>query len=143
MHWSVCHFMDVLSKCCRGTLENAKKAGVWCLRLPEVDERTRVASNVVVAPPRPKVSDPEKDAEKQESLPEAPTSPLPRARNAEDKSSPLTKTRDERGLKPGQTDADLLNALRIKHRQKELAGRKSYLKNFWYAVGKPPFKTCS
>lgn len=114
-------------------------------RVPE-EGRTRVASNVVVAPPRPKkdvVPDPEKDAGKRpdkEPLSRTPTGPSPRTRNAEDKNSPLTKTRDGRGLKSGQADAELLNALRIKHRQKELAGRKAYLKNFWYAVGKQVFQ---
>lgn len=103
---------------------------------------------MVVAPPRPKTVEPETGSERKpemrpESKPEklrpveAPTAPLPRTRNAQNKNSPLTKEREERGLKPGQANDDFLNMNRkIQHRQKELAGRRAYLKNFWYAVGK-------
>jgi hypothetical protein len=99
-------------------------------RLPE-SEQPKIASSVVTAPPRPKSVETEKKTEEaSEKQHPVPGPPQPRTRNAQDKRSPLTKVREEHGLKPGQMD------LRIQHRQKELAGRRAYLKNFWYAVGK-------
>jgi phenylpropionate dioxygenase-like ring-hydroxylating dioxygenase large terminal subunit len=43
----------------------------------------------------------------------------------------LQDKRAKLGLRPGQLD----NSHELIHRQKELAGRRSYLQNFWYAVG--------
>lgn len=43
----------------------------------------------------------------------------------------LAERRARRGLRPGQLDEDASGFAR---RQKELAGREGYLKNFWYAA---------
>lgn len=46
----------------------------------------------------------------------------------------LAERRSKKGLAPGQWDPAALGA--VDKRSKELLERKSYLKNFWYAVGK-------
>ena len=43
--------------------------------------------------------------------------------------------RSKRGLKPGQLDPETAE---FAHRARELSGRRSYLKNFWYAAGARP-----
>ena len=45
--------------------------------------------------------------------------------------------RTKRGLKPGQLDPETAE---FAHRARELAGRRSYLKNFWYAAGARPLR---
>lgn len=52
-------------------------------------------------------------------------------------STSLADQRLKKGLRPGQLDPDVSE---VGHRQRELAGRRSYLRNFWYAAGKsaPP-----
>lgn len=97
-----------------------------------------MTSNVVVAPPRhkpPKIKPEEKEGEEkgEEQQPSRPPAaiPPPRPKNAEDVQGSLVKERLERGLKPGEWAVDPLLA----KRRKELAGRRSYLKNFWYAAG--------
>ncbi len=47
----------------------------------------------------------------------------------------LADTRARRGLKPGQLDPQTAD---FAHRLRELAGRRSYLRNFWYAAGARP-----
>ena len=47
----------------------------------------------------------------------------------------LVDQRTKRGLKPGQLDPETAE---FAHRARELAGRRSYLKNFWYAAGARP-----
>jgi hypothetical protein len=47
-------------------------------------------------------------------------------------SGSLTDQRLKKGLRPGQMDPEIGE---LGHRQRELAGRRSYLRNFWYAVG--------
>ncbi len=47
----------------------------------------------------------------------------------------LVDQRLKRGLKPGQLDPETAE---FAHRARELAGRRSYLKNFWYAAGEWP-----
>ena len=49
--------------------------------------------------------------------------------------TPLQRRRAELGLRPGQLET---SAAELLHRAKELSGRRSYLTNFWYAVGEAP-----
>jgi hypothetical protein len=109
--------------------------GFALYRLPPVGTGTRVTSNVVVAPPRhePPKTKPEEEEEEEERKPSKPPTPAPppRPKNAEDVKGSLVKERVEKGLKPGEWAVDPLLA----KRRKELAGRRSYLKNFWYAAG--------
>ena len=56
--------------------------------------------------------------------------PQPKAQPKQRKET-LQDKRARLGLRPGQLD----NSLELIHRKKELAGRRSYLQNFWYAVG--------
>lgn len=44
----------------------------------------------------------------------------------------LAEKRERMGLRPGQLDPQTSE---IGHRMRELAGRKAYLRNFWYAAG--------
>ena len=44
----------------------------------------------------------------------------------------LAEKRGRMGLRPGQLDPQTSE---IGHRMRELAGRKAYLRNFWYAAG--------
>ena len=46
--------------------------------------------------------------------------------------NPLAEKRERLGLRPGQMDPQTSE---IGHRIRELAGRKAYLRNFWYAAG--------
>ena len=46
--------------------------------------------------------------------------------------STLAEKRERMGLRPGQLDPQTSE---IGHRMRELAGRKAYLRNFWYAAG--------
>lgn len=50
----------------------------------------------------------------------------------EKRPAPLAEQRVRRGLKPGQLDPETAD---FAHRMRELAGRRSYLRNFWYAAG--------
>ena len=45
----------------------------------------------------------------------------------------LEQQRSRKGLRPGQLDPDVGGELA--HRMAELQGRRSYLRNFWYAAG--------
>ena len=45
----------------------------------------------------------------------------------------LLDQRTRKGLRPGQLDPDVGGELA--HRMRELTGRRSYLRNFWYAAG--------
>ena len=47
----------------------------------------------------------------------------------------MQRRRAELGLRPGQLET---SAAELLHRAKELSGRRSYLTNFWYAVGEAP-----
>ena len=51
---------------------------------------------------------------------------------------PLAKVRQEKGLKPGQWDPSSMGR-KIAQREKELSGRRLYLKNFWYAAGEAEY----
>ena len=44
----------------------------------------------------------------------------------------LAERRERVGLRPGQLDP---RTAEIGHRMQELAGRRMYLRNFWYAAG--------
>ena len=44
----------------------------------------------------------------------------------------MAEKRERMGLRPGQLDPQTSE---IGHRMRELAGRKAYLRNFWYAAG--------
>ncbi|KAK9824593.1 hypothetical protein WJX72_011558 [[Myrmecia] bisecta] len=103
--------------------------------------RGRVESSIVAAPPSLAPSKPR-------TLPKAPKpSPAPQPpppqedSQVTDVTQSLQKERQKKGLKPGQWDPD---SSMLAHRMKELTGRRSYLKNFWYAaaisekVGKEP-----
>ncbi len=71
-------------------------------------------------------------------LPPAPQQERPAAPRVEPEAEPsstggsLAEQRLKKGLRPGQLDTDI-NL--IGHRMRELAGRRSYLRNFWYAAG--------
>ena len=47
----------------------------------------------------------------------------------------FVEERTRRGLKPGQLDPETAD---FAHRLRELTGRRSYLRNFWYAAGARP-----
>ncbi len=49
--------------------------------------------------------------------------------------SAFVEERTRRGLKPGQLDPETAD---FAHRLRELTGRRSYLRNFWYAAGTRP-----
>lgn len=51
---------------------------------------------------------------------------------AEESGSGLAERRGRLGLRPGQMDPQTSE---VGHRIRELAGRKAYLRNFWYAAG--------
>jgi hypothetical protein len=51
----------------------------------------------------------------------------------------LIERRKRMGLKPGQLDPQTAE---VNHRMRELAGRKAYLRNFWYAAGRCPSCHC-
>ena len=51
----------------------------------------------------------------------------------------LEERRKKGGLKPGEWDAGQSLAAR---RARELAGRRAYLKNFWYAAGEHGYSHC-
>lgn len=62
------------------------------------------------------------------------------ARGLQEKPIPLgpsafVEERTRRGLKPGQLDPETAD---FAHRLRELTGRRSYLRNFWYAAGARP-----
>jgi phenylpropionate dioxygenase-like ring-hydroxylating dioxygenase large terminal subunit len=89
----------------------------------------------------PTHSGPSTDTEVRSSIVAAPPgSRLPRSEPVRPKIKPfvdsdepptLAERRQKAGLRPGEWDAQ---SSMLAHRQKELAGRRSYLKNFWYAA---------
>ncbi|KAK9917944.1 hypothetical protein WJX75_009983 [Coccomyxa subellipsoidea] len=90
-------------------------------------------SATTLAPPRPQTTAPKR-------LPPMPAPQLepPAAPKADPDAEPsstggsLAEQRLKKGLRPGQLDTDIGA---IGHRMRELAGRRSYLRNFWYAAG--------
>jgi hypothetical protein len=91
------------------------------------------SSATTLAPPRPQTTAPKR-------LPPMPAPQLepPAAPKADPDAEPsstggsLAEQRLKKGLRPGQLDTDIGA---IGHRMRELAGRRSYLRNFWYAAG--------
>jgi len=87
----------------------------------------------ITAPPRAPPAAPKR-------LPPLPTPEeritAPKDQPAEEQTSSregtLAEQRLKKGLRPGQLDTDIGV---IGHRMRELAGRRSYLRNFWYAAG--------
>ena len=72
-------------------------------------------------------------------LPEQPAGPEPAPQPAgRGGVESLGESRARRGLRPGQLDEAASGWAR---RQKELAGRHAFLKNFWYAAGASPSST--
>ncbi len=103
--------------------------------------RARRSSTIVKplprAPPRmPRMVPPPMKEEEQQEAEEAPPAKQEDAegpRSSIVRAPPrLAEQRLKRGLRPGQLDPD---AVVVAHRVRELAGRRSYLRNFWYAAG--------
>jgi hypothetical protein len=102
-------------------------------------------SNILTKPPSirtlPRIIPPapERDAE-EEQLPQQPSED-DKAGRVQQREAPATSSgaktleeqRSRKGLRPGQLDPDV--GSEIAHRMAELQGRRSYLRNFWYAAG--------
>lgn len=80
----------------------------------------KVQHNIVLAP---------QTVDSPVTKPNKPAGGVPLAQPVDAKS--LEQQRMQKGLKPGQWDP---NTSLLAHRMKELQGRRSYLKNFWYAA---------
>ena len=101
----------------------------------------RRGSNVAFAPTRRRAPAPQEEKTERDSSPgRVAPDPEQKLRPVEDPMRPanplsgLADARRQKGLSPGQLDVDSSVFAR---RKTDLAQRKSFLRNFWYAAGEP------
>ena len=95
--------------------------------LEDIAAKSRAPLGLPTLPSPPSHTDKKQQQQQQQKGPKGP-SPATQAREG------LAERRSKKGLAPGQWDPSALGA--VDKRSKELLERKSYLRNFWYCVGK-------
>lgn len=121
VQFSICMSVDPLAFCGDLTLQDLTGQVVNC-RAPTITAPPR-------APPAaPKQLPPLPAPEERTAAPQG----QPAEQQTSSREGTLAEQRLKKGLRPGQLDTDIGV---IGHRMRELAGRRSYLRNFWYAAG--------